>query len=92
MKRDLMQRTELQMKAECHNAKAALLLAGVSKLMSDMICGSSWGNQITVDTAIAALQEAKHEMQRATAIFASIDFAPKSVRTLLKTASPKRRR
>lgn len=92
MKVDPFEKTELQMKAEAHNAKAALLLAGVSKMMSDMICGSTWGNQITVDTAIGALQEAKREMQRATAILASIDFAPKSVRTLLKTASPKRRR
>lgn len=80
MKVDPFEKTELQMKAEAHNAKAALLLAGVSKMMSDMICGSTWGNQVTVDTAIAALQEAKHEMQRATTIFASIDFREKPKR------------
>lgn len=69
--------TELEMKAEAHNAKAALLLAGTSKLLSEMICGSTWGNQISIDAAIGALQEAKREMQRARLIHASIDFRAK---------------
>lgn len=84
--------TESRMKAAVHSAKALILSAGVSKLLDHQMYGNTEVDQPYIDTAIAALQEAKREMQRATAILSSIDFAPKSIRTLLKTASPKRRR
>ena len=47
--------------SERHKAKAAALMAGAEKLLTDFIGNQSWGTEITIDVSLELLEEAKRE-------------------------------
>lgn len=51
--------------AERHHAKAAGLVAGAAKLLTDFINGCSWGTDIAIDAAILLLEDARREQRLA---------------------------
>lgn len=55
--------------AERHHAKAAGLIAGATRLLSDFINGTAWGSDISIDAAIELLHEARVERERAKQSF-----------------------
>ncbi len=43
---------------ETEHCRAAALIAGANKIMTDFVNGSSWGTRITIDVASELLEEA----------------------------------
>jgi len=53
-------------RAEFHSCKAAALVAGVCKVLSDeLLVGSHWPNDITIDVATELLAQARNASQAA---------------------------
>ena len=63
--------------SERHHAKAAALIAGAEKLMSDFIGNQSWGTEITIDVSLELLEEAKRERAAGAFMYKNACALPK---------------
>lgn len=76
--------------SERHNAKAAALMAGAEKLLTDFIGNQSWGTEITIDVALELLEEAKRERAAGVFMYQSILVVPGTGRRM-RVRDPKQK-